>query len=521
MNLIVALVKIILLILCMTFVSSDILISKPLITKLNSRGSAIKKRKTKKFNFKESVKKGFNFKVNTVETFKSVKPQDTFAFLIGNDKYQKKSNFAPLEQCYNDAKLLKQIFVNCLKIDEKRIFVNRDVTYEQFLGNFLEFIRTVKQHPDSNVIITYSGHGDEDGSLVFVDGGKLSPDDLKKLINSFTNDTILMLDACYSGGNEGPKEMFKDKKEAQFKKNSIRIYASLAHLSAKEIRYSNTFFSHIRAFHKNVLKIDKLKGNGYFTAMIGMFFAEYKFKKNENISFNDLVSYVTNRGKQYVEYLALWGKLDKEQGKFAKIRLNQQPKILPISERVALNNDNHQFIFIQKYIQPLGLEPGITGGIFYPMGSFGSVYKKPAIMISLFLGYELDFLVKKRKLFGVLNAHYINMGTVSDSARRDVKLNIFVTSLGVKWYPFTLSFFRMSLMLDAGPAFTLSSASSYGAIKEESNSVTNFYGGADLTLNFEIIKNLNIVLPVKFILIKYVGEPFYGVSGTLGVSYFF
>lgn len=56
------------------------------------------------------------------------------------------------------------------------------------------------------VIITYSGHGNVDGSLVMVDGGMLTPDELKRTVNSFKNDSVLILDACYSGNNEGPKE---------------------------------------------------------------------------------------------------------------------------------------------------------------------------------------------------------------------------------------------------------------------------------------------------------------------------
>ena len=415
--------------------------------------------------------------------------------------------------------MYRQIFINCVKIDPKNIFTNRDITLKEFEKRFFHFIQIVKKNPTANVIITYSGHGDDDGSLVFVDGKKLFPEVLKGLVNSFSNDTTLIIDACYSGNNEGPKEMYKSKKSQGFKDNSFRIYASLAHLTAKEISYSNTFFSHIKPFYGNVLKIKKISGNGYFTAMVGLFFAEYEFKDDENITFKDLVSYVTNRGKQYVEYLALWGKSYNLQRKFATVRLNQQPKILPIQKKVALKDENHQFILIHKYLRPLGLELSLSGGIFFPMSVHKDIYNSPSIFTTLSLGYEMKFITKR--FFLTLNFNYLNMSSISNSAKRDVKLNILIPSLGVKYYPFELSFFRMSVGLDGGAAMTLSQISSFGPLKEESNSVTNFYGSADISFQFKLMKNFYINIPAKLLYIAYGTNPLYGFSATAGLSYYF
>jgi len=459
-------------------------------------------------------------RINTKKNFEKIKKQNTLAFLIGNDNYQPKSNFTKLKECFSDVKLLKQIFIHCVKADSKNIFINKDLTLDEFKKRIKMFLEKVKLNPTANVIISFSGHGNEDGSLVFVDGGMLSPKELKSLVNSYSNDTILIIDACYSGGNEGPKEMLKGVKKDEFKKNSIRVYASLAHLSAKEIQYNNTFFLHIKKFYRETLEIKDIpKGNGYFTAMIGMFFAEYKLKEDENISFNDLVSFVTNRGKQYVEYLAMWGQENAEQKKFAKVRLNQQPKILPIQERVNFLDENHQFILIQKPLKPFGLEPGLTLGLFFPMGKIGKKYNSLNLIATVFTSYDLSFLINRFYLN--FNLSYIGVNSKSGATSRDIGLSIVTSSFGVKYYPVALSLFTLSVGFDAGPAFTFARYGSFGPVKEESKSVTDLYLGFETGFKFKIIRNFYVVSPIRFIYLNYKDEPLYGLSASLGASYYF
>ena len=62
-----------------------------------------------------------------------------------------------------------------------------------------------------------------------------------------------MIDACYSGNNEGPREIDGDGESIEFKQNSMRIYASLAHRTAKEITYGNAFFRHVMPFYQSAL----------------------------------------------------------------------------------------------------------------------------------------------------------------------------------------------------------------------------------------------------------------------------
>ncbi|MDH4128964.1 MAG: caspase family protein, partial [Spirochaetota bacterium] len=155
----------------------------------------------KNIRLNQSKKQVRFFKVNTTKTFEKVKNQNTLVFSIGNDKYQKKSGFGKLEECYSDVKLLKHLFIHCIKIDSNNIFINKDLTLDEFKKRIKTFLNIVQKNKTANVIFTYSGHGNEDGSLVFVDGGMLKPKELKALINSYKNDTILIIDACYSGNN--------------------------------------------------------------------------------------------------------------------------------------------------------------------------------------------------------------------------------------------------------------------------------------------------------------------------------
>ena len=454
-----------------------------------------------------------SIRLNTLKDFRHVKTQDTYVFMIGNDKYLKKSDFSPLKQCYNDVKLLKEIFIKCSGIPAKNIMAHQDLTRKTFMKNFKWFINSLKK--DSLVIITYSGHGDSDGSLVFVDGSKIMPDELKSLVNSFPNDTVLFIDACYSGNNEGPKDFTSYKKKTAFKSNSIRVYASLAHLSAKEIIYKkHPFFKPVLAFYRDVLGLHDLKGNGYFTALIGYFFAEYNFKKNENISFIKLISYVTNKGNAYVETLA-----KEKHYKLAGMRLNQQPKVLPITERVNFQDRHHNFLFIQNYDYPLGLDVQVFGGVFMPLGFLGGFYQDYSMTATVYFNYELSFILKN--LFANLSLTYLNLNSLEDPSRRNVSLNILIPTIGIKYHPFRTSLFSFSLGGNIGSAVTSASYGSMGPIKEESRWFYNLAYDAHFALHVEVYDNFTVMIPARYIYINYADNSLHGLSLGLGATHYF
>lgn len=458
-------------------------------------------------------------RLNTQSDFEQVQERpNSYVFLIGNDKYSEKSNFWPLKECYNDVRLLAAVFEKCVKIPEKNIYKNRDLTLEQFIINFKAFLKEAASSNDNQIIITYSGHGDEDGSLVFVDGQKLSPKQLRELVNSFSNDTILMLDACYSGNNEGPKEAYKlsseKKKKAEYKKNSYRIYASLAHLTAKEIHYKNNFFAHVKPFYKNVLGIEQISGNGYFSAMIGFFFAEYNLAEDENISFKDLISYVTNKGKSYVEFLAI---LEKRE---ASVRLNQQPKILPLTKKVRFNDINNEYILIQEFMYPAGIELGLEGGFFFPMGTFAESYSSPTIMTKIYFNYWLEFIDKN--LFITANFYYFSMSRPESDSQRSIDITSLIGSLGLM-YKFELieDRFYLNIAADGGYAMNFFNVGSFGPIKEESTTANTSYFGFSIQPQFKFYKNLAVTLKGQYMSINYSTQPLYGIAALAGINYFF
>ncbi|MDH5681590.1 MAG: hypothetical protein OEZ36_08385 [Spirochaetota bacterium] len=69
-------------------------------------------------------------------------------------------------------------------------------------------------------------------------------------------------------------------------------------------------------------------------------------------------------------------------------------------------------------------------------------------------------------------------------------------------------------------AVSFRNVGSYGVLKEESAMLGNLMFGGDLSLNFQVFKDFNIVVPAKFIYIMY-EEPLYGLSAELGAQYYF
>lgn len=314
--------------------------------------------------------------LNTLKTFKNGKVNDILVLLVGNNNYQRASGFPELKQCVNDTILLARILNICCKVPEENIIIHNNLTVTQFRQVFLETIAGLKKN--QALLFSYSGHGDINGSLVFTHGGKLKPGELKSLVNSFENDTILMLDACYSGNNEGPIDRSED---IAFKNNSVRIYSSLAHMSAKEIFYTDDYFAHIAPFYENVLNLtgpDKLEGNSYFFSFIGYFFAEYDFVNFGNVSVWDMLMYIFNKNRQYVEFLEMRSQADKSFFERYNRRLEQQPKIFPLAKKPEYKDLNHNFLYIDKYV----LKKKVTPRTF---GMTSSVFTGPFLSLGIFI----------------------------------------------------------------------------------------------------------------------------------------
>lgn len=353
------------------------------------------------------------FQLNTKESFKNLKKNDVIALIVGNNDYTDASGFLPLKQCINDTRLLSRLLNICCKIPRDNIIIKNNISRDDFTRLFDETIARLK--PDQSFLFYYSGHGRRDGSLIFIEGEKITPHVLKEKINSFKQDTTLILDACYSGNNEGPIEREENK---GYKKNCIRIYSSLAHMISKEIKYSTGYFSLIKPFYEDVLQLkdeENITGNGYFTSFIGYFFAEYDFLDAGNVSFWNMMTYVTNKSKNYVEYLAIRNIDEKSPTEESFYRLHQLPKIFPYTKKVLLQDPNHEYLLIKNYIRPIGLVPEFSAGPFINFGILSSNYNntifqntiaayfsakltyRPFLMKGFFMGPEVGYIFTYRK----------------------------------------------------------------------------------------------------------------------------
>ncbi len=366
-------------------------------------------------------------KINTINDFEKIIPLDAHVLLVGNGNYER----APLQGSHNDSLLISRIMNKCLKVPKENIHILLDAKADDFRKKIKEI--TLKMDSDDVFIMFYSGHGDTDGSFIFLDNKKVSPLELKKLINSFPNDTVMFIDACYSGNNEGAKEVEEGVDRLEFKENSIRIYASLAHQTAREIEYEDDFFKKRLDFYEKTLNLKKLNSNGYFTAMVGLFFAEYELKPDENVSYTDLLSFVNNKGNEYLEYLFQMGQTGSKLAmkSYSKKR-NQSPKILPIKRKPRFEDPDNRFIVLQQSVKKIGLQLNAGAGYFVPVGQFKEAVDG-GLDIKLSLNYELRFITYNLFLDMGLELITLNSKWSSDLNTRKSTLQLIPLTAGLSF----------------------------------------------------------------------------------------
>ncbi|MBP7554083.1 MAG: caspase family protein, partial [Spirochaetes bacterium] len=435
-----------------------------------------------------------DIRINTKETFKKVKPNDSLVLLVGNNDYREETGFAKLTQCENDTLLLSKLLQNCAKINEKNINVANNLSAREFKRIFKTTVSKLKS--DQGLIFTYSGHGDSDGSLMFCDGDRVTPGELKDMINSFPNDTTLILDSCYSGNNDGP---FDRKDEPAFKKNCQRIYASLAHMTAKEIDYKNNFFNQVKEFYEDVLGIEDIAGNGYFISLIGYFFAEYNFNVKDNIGFKDIMNYISTKSKQYSEYLALRGSASRS---FRYIdesfsRGSQLPKIFPLNAKIAWKNPNNDYIVLYRYVEPVGIVTDINTGVMIGLSSFFKETISPAVNIRL--SYQPGFM--QGFFFGLDAGYYFIYREENKPLLYPEITSNMIPILFVWGYRYQFKDLKnmLSIKLDSGCGVNIGVVyvKDFEYIPQEIRSYFNFcfeFGGG---VYFHPIKNLAIGIDVK------------------------
>jgi hypothetical protein len=516
-------------------------------------------------------------RLNTLETFSAMKPNDMVCLLVGIDDYAPDSGYPALSQCVNDTRLLSRILEACCKVPAANIIPATNLSAAEFLALFRKTVSGLPRK--SGFFFSYSGHGSKDGSLVFKDGKPITPETLKELMASFPNDSVMMLDACYSGNNEGPFDTGETK---GFRANVTRVYASLAHMAAKEIVYSNQYFSSISSFYREVLGLESgipsrltavqmdglrkeaagdpiqaealdraysrdeggqgyalnasvsdsthllvsdaairaglfdpgryISGNGYFTSFIGYFFAEYDFRPSRNVSFADLIGYMTNKGKQYVEFLAMRGNESRSASAAnsnnyyyeSTARLNQQPKIFPLAGKPELKDPNHEFLAIKKYIEPVGLRPLANSGVFYSLGlrspdAARNVYDGA---LSFAASAQLSYEPVSWKGFSAgLGISYLSAGEPEDPAasiRGSTLIAVPIELVCAYRLPLIENALFASIDIRAGAALETLDRSPYIIYPRELTSGTNICAGAGLTVGYSPLPQFLIEAGARF-----------------------
>ncbi|MDH4129947.1 MAG: caspase family protein, partial [Spirochaetota bacterium] len=195
-----------------------------------------------------------SFAINNIDTFKKFKKPKMRVLLIANQDYDGKD--MDLSFTINDMTIYKTIFKELLGVPKGNITFIKNLSSGNFDETMKDFIEDIDK--DDLVVIIYAGHGSTNGMPVLTDKKTISVNDFHKHFNSFKNDTILIMDSCYSGaegeissqsqsGADGGRgvgvvkktgiTIIKDKdvdEKHTFRENVVRIYSSLAHQESRE-----------------------------------------------------------------------------------------------------------------------------------------------------------------------------------------------------------------------------------------------------------------------------------------------
>ena len=243
-----------------------------------------------------------------LKKFKYFKHANYKVLLIGNNDYEGKD--LDLRYAINDIHVFRQIFKNIFKVEDENIFYHENVNLKMMIEALDDFKKSIKK--EDMVVITYTGHGDTNGMPILADRRTLAPKIFYDFMNGFENDTLLIMDSCYSGaegsesellgfesgglGVEGlSKGLSKEVGEKRkYRQNVIRIYGSLANQEARENRYKRV--PSIQKYLGNTYNfLEKIgydgEGNGIFSILAASFFADQEFEE-ESYRFEDLNSHI-------------------------------------------------------------------------------------------------------------------------------------------------------------------------------------------------------------------------------------
>jgi hypothetical protein len=145
--------------------------------------------------------------------------ENTYALVIGNEDYGTYQEGLQKDQdvkfAQNDALVFSQYLVKTLGVPEKQVFTVRNATKAQMTRQIERVVELVKLTKNSQLIFYYAGHGLPDretneGYIIPVDvtasnirAGLNLKDMYSMLASAKAGKTIVLLDACFSGGGRG------------------------------------------------------------------------------------------------------------------------------------------------------------------------------------------------------------------------------------------------------------------------------------------------------------------------------
>jgi hypothetical protein len=144
---------------------------------------------------------------------------NTFALVIGNEDYKEYQEGLESDQnvlyAENDAAIFSQYLTRTLGIPAKQVFTVKNATKVQMTRQIDRIVELAKLTKDSELIFYYAGHGlpereTNEGYIIPVDvtasnvkDGLSLRDLYASLAMANTKKTLVILDACFSGGGRG------------------------------------------------------------------------------------------------------------------------------------------------------------------------------------------------------------------------------------------------------------------------------------------------------------------------------
>ena len=216
----------------------------------------------------------------------SIKSENTFAVIIGNEHYQ---TVAKVPYAANDAKVFAQYCQKTLGIPQKNIRSYSDATYGKMLAALKDIKSIANAYKgDLDVIFYYAGHGvpnenDQSAFLLPVDADGTQPEvclSTKRLYQTLNElharKVVVLMDACFSGAQRGDGMLASARGVALKVKNDVPTGNMVVFTAANGEQTAYPY---------------KEKGHGLFTYYILKKLQDTK----GNTTLGDLTDYVSNQ----------------------------------------------------------------------------------------------------------------------------------------------------------------------------------------------------------------------------------